>query len=66
MRRHWERRRRLLWAAVLLGLVMTVAVLSVIDAGLRIYDHLVSATPHARDYLPWPANIRRTSDLTSV
>ena len=44
MRRHRERRRRLLWAAMLLGLVMLVAVLSVVDAGLRIYDHLVAAS----------------------
>ena len=44
--RRWQRRRRLLWAGVLLGLVVLVAVLSVVDAGLRIHDHLVSA---ARD-----------------
>jgi hypothetical protein len=33
---------------VLLGLVVIVAVLSVADAGLRIYDQLVSATPDRR------------------
>ena len=48
MRRRSERRRRLLWAAVLLALVMSVAVLSVVDAGLRIHDHLVSATRGGR------------------
>ncbi len=48
MRRRWERRRRLLWAGVLLCLVVIVAVLSVIDAGLRIYDHLLSATSDRR------------------
>lgn len=48
MMRRWERRRRLLWAGLLLGLVMVVAVLSVVDAGLRIYDHLVSATLERR------------------
>jgi hypothetical protein len=44
MTRRRNRRRRLLWAGVLLGLVVIVAVLSVVDAGLRIYDRLVSAT----------------------
>ena len=48
MTRHWKRRRRLLWAGVLLGLVVIVAVLSVADAGLRIYDDLVSATRDRR------------------
>ena len=40
MRRRWERRRRRLWAGVLLCLVVIVAVLSVVDAGLRICDRL--------------------------
>lgn len=44
MTRRWQRRRRLLWAGWLLGLVVIVAVLSVVDAGLRIHDRLVSAT----------------------
>jgi uncharacterized protein involved in exopolysaccharide biosynthesis len=44
MTRRLHRRRRLLWAGVLLGLVVIVAVLSVADATLRIYDQLVSAT----------------------
>ena len=44
MIRRWERRRRLLWAGVLLGLVVVVAVLAIVDAGLRLCDHLVSAT----------------------
>jgi hypothetical protein len=48
MRRHGERRRRLLWAALLLGLVVIVAVLSVVDGGLRIYDRLVSGTRDRR------------------
>jgi hypothetical protein len=33
---------------VLLALVVIVAVLSVVDAGLRVYDHLVSATRERR------------------
>jgi hypothetical protein len=36
------------WAGVLLGLVVIVAVLSVADAALRIYDELVSATRDRR------------------
>jgi hypothetical protein len=48
MRRYWERRRLLLWAGLLLGLAMTVAVLSVVDAGLRIYDRLVPASRDRR------------------
>ena len=44
MTRRWQRRRRLLWAGLLLGLVVSVAILSVVDAGLRIHDQLVSAT----------------------
>jgi hypothetical protein len=48
MRRRWERRRRLVWIGVLLALVVIVAVLSVVDAGLRVYDHLVSATRERR------------------
>ena len=48
MRRHWERRRRLLWAAVLLGLVVIVAVLSVVDGGLRLYDHVSGAARNRR------------------
>jgi hypothetical protein len=48
MTRRWYRRRRLLWAGVLLGLVVIVAVLSVVDAALRIYDQLVSATRNRR------------------
>jgi len=48
MRRRSERRRRLLWAAVLLALVMSVAVLSVVDAGLRIYDRVSAATRDRR------------------
>ena len=48
MTRRGHRRRRLLWAGVLLGLVVIVAVLSVADAGLRIYDQLVSATRDRR------------------
>ena len=48
MRRRSERRRRLLWAAVLLALVMSVAVLSVVDAGLRIYDRVSGATRDRR------------------
>ena len=51
MRRHWERRRRLLWAAMLLGLVLAVAVLSVVDGGLRLYDRVSAAT---RDRRPKP------------
>ena len=35
MTRRWQRRRRLLWAGLLLGLVVSVAILSVVDAGLR-------------------------------
>jgi len=50
--RRWERRRRLLWAGVLLGLVVVVGVLSVVDAGLRIYDHLSSATRDRRSPPP--------------
>jgi len=46
--RRWERRRRLLWAGILLGLVVVVAVLSVVGAGLRVYDQLVSATRDRR------------------
>ena len=48
MTRRRHRRRRLVWAGVLLGLVVIVAVLSVVDAGLRIHDHLVSATRGGR------------------
>ena len=48
MTRRLHRRRRLLWAGVLLGLVVIVAVLSVADATLRIYDQLVSATRDRR------------------
>lgn len=48
MTRRRKQRRRLLWAGLLLGLVVIVAVLSVIDAGLRIYDQLVSATRDRR------------------
>ncbi len=48
MTRRRHRRRRLLWAGVLLGLVVIVAVLSVADAALRIYDQLVSATRGGR------------------
>ena len=48
MIRRWERRRRLLWAGVLLGLVVIVAVLAIVDAGLRFCDHLVSATRDRR------------------
>ena len=44
MTRRWQRRHRLPWAGRLLGLVVIVAVLSVVDAGLRIHDRLVSAT----------------------
>jgi hypothetical protein len=44
MTRRRHRRRRLLWAGVLLALVVIVAVLSVADAALRIYDQLASAT----------------------
>ena len=43
MTRRWKRRRRLLWAGVLLGLVVIVAVLSVVDAGLRMHDRARSA-----------------------
>jgi hypothetical protein len=53
MTRRGHRRRRLLWAGVLLGLVVIVAVLSVADAGLRIYDQLVSATRDRR----WKRNM---------
>ena len=54
MRRHWGRRRRLIWAGVLLGVVVIVAVLSVVDAALRAYDRLVAAT---RDQRPmWIAS----------
>ena len=48
MTRRRHRRRRLLWAGVLLGLVVIVAVLSVADAGLRIYDHVYAATRDRR------------------
>jgi len=48
MTRRRYRRRRLVWAGVLLCLVVIVAVLSVVDAGLRIHDHLVSATRGGR------------------
>jgi hypothetical protein len=48
MRRRWERRRRLLWVGLLLALVVIVAVLSVVDVGLRMYDQLVSATRERR------------------
>ena len=48
MTRHWKRRRRLLWAGLLLCLVVIVAVLSVADAGLRIYDHVYAATRDRR------------------
>jgi len=48
MIRRWKRRRRLLWAGVLLGLVVIVAVLAIVDAGLRFCDHLVSATRDRR------------------
>ena len=44
MIRRWERRRLLLWAGVLLGLVVIIAVLAIVDAGLRFCDHLASAT----------------------
>lgn len=60
MRRHWERRRRLLWAAVLLGLVVIVAVLSIVDGGLRIFDRLVSAT---RDQRAKPKPLRTARGL---
>ena len=42
MMRRWERRRRLLLAGVLLGLVVIVAVLTVVDAALRAYDSVSS------------------------
>lgn len=48
MRRRVYRRRRLLWAGLLLGLVVIVAVLTVVDAALRIYDHLASTARHPR------------------
>ena len=48
MTRRRHRRRRLLWAGVLLGLVVVVAVLSVADAGLRIYDQLATVTRDRR------------------
>ena len=48
MTRHWKRRRRLLWAGLLLCLVVIVAVLSVVDAGLRIYDRVSAATRDRR------------------
>ena len=48
MTRRWQRRRRFLWTGVLLALVVTVAVLSVVDAGLRIYDHVYAATRDRR------------------
>jgi hypothetical protein len=44
MTRRRHRLRRLLWAGLLLGLVVIVAVLSLADAGLRIYDQLVAVT----------------------
>jgi uncharacterized membrane protein SpoIIM required for sporulation len=56
MTRRLHRRRRLLWAGVLLGLVVIVAVLSVAAAALRIYDRLVSAT---RDRRSKPAMLGR-------
>jgi hypothetical protein len=48
MTRRWQRRRWLLWAGVLLGLLVIVAVLTVADAGLRIYDQVVSTTGNRR------------------
>ena len=48
MTRRGHRRRRLLWAGVLLGLVVIVAVLSFADAGLRIYDRVSAATRDRR------------------
>jgi len=44
MTRRRHRLRRLLWAGLLLRLVVIVAVLSLADAGLRIYDQLVAVT----------------------
>lgn len=46
MTRRRKLRRRLLWAGVLLGLVVVVAVLSVVNAGLWLHDQVRSA---ARD-----------------
>jgi hypothetical protein len=60
MRRHGERRRRLLWAALLLGLVVIVAVLSVVDGGLRLYDHVSGA---ARDRRAKPKPLRTARAL---
>ena len=55
MTRRRHRRRRLLWAGVLLGLVVIVAVLSVVDAGLRVYDYLLSVTrSRVRPFQPPP------------
>ncbi len=65
MTRRRHRRRRLLWAGVLLALVVIVAVLSVVDAGLRIHDHLVSATRGGRS--KWKENkVFRTAGLAGA
>ena len=65
MTRRWKRRRRVLWAGLLLCLVVIVAVLSVVDAGLRIYDQRVSATRDRRSTRK--ANtVFRTAGLASL
>ena len=68
MTRHWNRRRRLLWAGLLLCLVAIVVVLSVVDAGLRIHDHLVSATRGGRSKRMEKHGVRTTglAGLTSL
>ena len=43
MTRRRRLRRRLLWAGVLLGLVLVVAGLSLLDAGLWVRDQVVAA-----------------------
>jgi hypothetical protein len=65
MTRRWKRRRRVLWAGLLLCLVAIVAVLSVVDAGLRIYDQRVSAT-RARRSTRKTNTVFRTAGLASL
>ena len=48
---------------MLLGLVVLVAVLSVVDAGLRIYDHLVAAS---RERRPKRKELQAESDALNV
>ena len=43
MNRRRRLRRRLLWAGVLFGLVLLVAVLSVLDAALGVRDRVVAS-----------------------